>query len=432
MKNSKNFSRRAFLAAGSAAAAAFFSHRMVFASEKRVKIVLRSSWQMVNIGDIAHTAGVLALLEKYIPEADVTLWPSHSYIPEVAAMEQRRFPKLNIQKGSISKDGRKINNPDLARAVDQCDFILHGSGPSFVASRDVAAAVKRTGKPFGIYCITWTKESDALCDLMSQARFIFFRDTVSLSAAKQAGISSPVMEFGPDGAFAFDIKNKEKADSFLKNNGLESGKFACVIPRYRWTPYWKIHQRTMTERDQQRAAVNNQMKEHDHKPIRDAVIETVRQLGLKVLICPEDQSQMDIGKEMIYDRLPDDVKKNCVWRPNYWITDEAVSIYRKSAGLFGLEMHSPIMCIGNDIPAIVGRFKQQTSKGFMWRDISLNDWLFDLDQEEEIPGIVPAVLKMLGDRKSSEEKVRKAQEIVHQRQKASMNTLRKDLGLDPV
>jgi hypothetical protein len=33
--------------------------------------------------------------------------------------------------------------------------------------------------------------------------------------------------------------------------------------------------------------------------------------------------------------------------------------------LFGLEMHSPIMAIGNGIPAIVGRFAEQTSKGFM-------------------------------------------------------------------
>lgn len=31
------------------------------------RILLRSSWQVVNIGDIAHTPGVLALIEKHIP-----------------------------------------------------------------------------------------------------------------------------------------------------------------------------------------------------------------------------------------------------------------------------------------------------------------------------------------------------------------------------
>jgi hypothetical protein len=73
---------------------------------------------------------------------------------------------------------------------------------------------------------------------------------------------------------------------------------------------------------------------------------------------------MAVGKEMLLDLLPDDVKRRVVWRENYWLTDEALSTYALSAGLFGHEMHSPIMCIGNGIPAIVCRFEEQTSKGF--------------------------------------------------------------------
>ena len=38
------------------------------------RILLRSSWQTVNIGDIGHTPGMLALLEKYLPEVEVRLW----------------------------------------------------------------------------------------------------------------------------------------------------------------------------------------------------------------------------------------------------------------------------------------------------------------------------------------------------------------------
>jgi hypothetical protein len=86
---------------------------------------------------------------------------------------------------------------------------------------------------------------------------------------------------------------------------------------------------------------------------------------------------------MLYDKLPEDVKSRVVWRENYWLTDEALSTYRRSAGLFGHEMHSPIMCIGNGIPAIVCRWAEQTSKGLMWRDIGLGDWLFDLDKEDD-------------------------------------------------
>ena len=45
-------------------------------NDRPPRILLRSSWQCVNIGDIAHTPGVLALLEKHLPEAEVILWAS--------------------------------------------------------------------------------------------------------------------------------------------------------------------------------------------------------------------------------------------------------------------------------------------------------------------------------------------------------------------
>ena len=62
--------RRQFLAAGAVALPAL-------AAEKRPRhVLLRSSWQTVNIGDIAHTPGMLALLEKHLGDARVTLWPN--------------------------------------------------------------------------------------------------------------------------------------------------------------------------------------------------------------------------------------------------------------------------------------------------------------------------------------------------------------------
>ena len=45
-------------------------------SNRPPRILLRSSWQTINIGDIAHTPGVLRLLEDHIPEAEIYLWPS--------------------------------------------------------------------------------------------------------------------------------------------------------------------------------------------------------------------------------------------------------------------------------------------------------------------------------------------------------------------
>lgn len=388
------------------------------------RILLRSSWQVVNIGDIAHTPGVLALLEKYLAEAEVVLWASADLSPEVAAMERKRFPKLRIVKGTLGADG-KASNAELADAVAWADFLLHGSGPSLVAAKDVAAFVQSTGKPFGVYGITHGSfDTGSDKELLGQAKFVFFRDSVSLEVAKKAGVACPILEFAPDGAFACDLRDDAKATAFLKANGLEEGKFLCCLSRLRYTPYWTIPEK-MRAYDAKKHERNEAMKEQDHKALREAIVAVVRETPLKVLLCPEDQTQMAVGKEMFWDKLPDDVRKRVVWREQFWLTDEALSTYVRSAGLFGSEMHSPIMALGNGIPAIVCRFAEQTSKGIMWRDISLGEWLFDLDQPEEHKGIRPAVLALAQDPEAAKAKAAKARAFVEQRQRETMSALRK-------
>jgi hypothetical protein len=144
---------------------------------------------------------------------------------------------------------------------------------------------------------------------------------------------------------------------------------------------------------------------------------------MKVLVCPEDETHVKLGKEILVDPLPADVKPRVVWRDRYWLTDEAISTYTRSAGLFGLEMHSPIMCVGNGIPAIVCRFAEQTSKGFMWRDIGLGHWLFDLDIEAEVRRVVPAVLALAKDPGAALVRLAKARQFVLDRQRETMATV---------
>jgi len=412
--------RRNFL---SQSASAFALGAMTTLTKKPPRILLRSSWQVVNIGDIAHTPGVLALIEKYLPEAEVRLWASQDLSAEVAAMEHRRFPQLQIVKGTIGADG-KASNAELQDTLAWCDFLLHGSGASLVAAKDVAAFRHHWHKPFGVYGIThgsFLSGDDK--DLLSQAQFVFFRDSVSLKLAQEQGVKAPIMEFGPDGAFACDLRNEAQATAFLQAHHLEPGKFLCCIPRLRYTPYWKIRNQPFNaERD----ARNQAMAEHDHAPLRAAITAVVRETKHKILLCPEDMSQMEVGKQWVYDKLPEDVKTRVVWRENFWLTDEALSVYVRSAGFFGLEMHSPIMCIGNGIPAIVGRFAEQTSKGFMWRDIGLSDWLFDFDQEAEIARYVPAVLALAKNPTAAKAKAAQARKFVQQRQRLTMQVLQNE------
>jgi hypothetical protein len=218
------------------------------------------------------------------------------------------------------------------------------------------------------------------------------------------------------------LRDDAKAEAFLTANNLERGQFLCCLSRLRYTLYWTIpgDKRAF---DQKRHDRNEQMKEQDHQPIRDAMINVVRETSLKVLLCPEDMTQMAVGREMLFNKFPDDVKPQVVWRPDFWLTDEALSVYRLSAGLFGSEMHSPIMAVGNGIPAIVCRFEEQTSKGLMWKDIGLGDWLFDFDLEADRNRMPAAVLQMAQNLATAQQKTAKAQAFVRQRQKETMQTL---------
>jgi hypothetical protein len=85
------------------------------------------------------------------------------------------------------------------------------------------------------------------------------------------------------------------------------------------------------------------------------------------------------------------------------------------------------MCIAQGIPAIVCRFDEQTSKGYMWRDIGLGDWLFDMDTPNDVAKIVPTVLEMAKNPKAAKTKVKKAQAFVKQRQADTMNVLKKNV-----
>lgn len=103
-------------------------------------VMLRSTWQTVNVGDIAHTPGMPALPERHLPETMVTLWPDRPWT-EVERMLLRRFPKVRVAS-TVEEQ-----NP----AMSECDFGLHGSGPGLVGWRE----------------------------LLAGARFVFCRDTVA-------------------------------------------------------------------------------------------------------------------------------------------------------------------------------------------------------------------------------------------------------------
>lgn len=381
--------RRGFLA--SAAWTALAGSASARQEPKRT-ILLRSSWQTVNIGDIAHTPGVLRLLEQHLPGTTVVLWPS-KIDRGVEPMLRRRFPQLRIVRDAPQwrNPQPRPEDPTLADAFRQADMFLHGSGPSLAAQADVQRWQEKTGKPWGAYGITIgnpvgsltaaTSFSPGLKKLLDTAAFLFTRETKSLEALRQLETRCPQLDFVPDGTFALDLRDDAAAGRLLAKHDLEPGRFLCAVPRLRLTPYWQIHpeSKMAPEEIARRQAVNDKFAESDHAKLRAMIVAWVRTTGQRVLVCPEMTYQVDIIKPLVVDPLPDDVKARVVPLERYWLTDEAGAVYRQARIVVSMECHSPIMAIANGRPAFYLRQPTDTWKGQMYPDLGLGAWKLDLD-----------------------------------------------------
>jgi polysaccharide pyruvyl transferase WcaK-like protein len=331
------------------------------------RILLRSSWQAVNIGDIAHTPGMLALLEKHHPRAEVTLWPN-PLSAEVEKLLAARFPKLKIAK----------TRAEQAAALEACDFFLHGSGPGLVG-RAEAERARKAKKPYGFAGVTLSDdELKAQRDLLAGAKFVFTRDTASLAALRKADIAGPKTAFGPDATFALDLRDDAAADKLLKEHRLEAGKFLCAVPRLRWTPYWEIRPERVKP-NPHRSAVNEAFADRDHAKLREAIVAWVTKTGMRVFLVPEMTYAVARLRPLLYDPLPKEVKPSVAVLDRYWLTAEAASVYAKAAAVASFEMHSPIMAVAAGTPAVHLRQPTDTRKGQMWRDVGLSRWIFEID-----------------------------------------------------
>lgn len=335
---------------------------------KPIRILLRSSWQTVNIGDIAHTPGMLALLEKHLPAAETTLWPG-SVDRGVREILMSRFPKLKIAETPAERTA----------AMAGCDFFLHGSGPGLVGKKQAELA-RASGKPYGFAGITLSDgEIKDQRKLLAGAKFIFLRDTDSMRALQASGITGPRIDFGPDATFAVDLRDDAQAKKLMKEHRMEPGKFLCAVPRLRWTPYWDIHPER-TPPHAAHIAENEKFAEIDHAKFREGITAWVRETKMRVLLTPEMNYAVPLLRPLLYDKLPDDVKPFVSVMDRYWITAEACSVYSQAAAVASLEQHSPILAIAAGVPALLLRQPTDSRKGRMWYDLKMDDWVFEMDQ----------------------------------------------------
>ena len=404
--------RRRFLASSATAALMLGALRStLFAAAEKAgrppRILLRSSWQSVNIGDIGHTPGALSLLWKHFPECEITLWPGELGHGSRELLKQG-YPRLKFVEGSLDADG-KPKSPALAQAWAEADLYLSGSGSGFPAANHAVAFQKATGKPVGVFGVsndpisgigkTRDPEGGTLKSLreralalppthlsadlryiMDRAAFFFCRDTITRDYLQAQGVKSPIVEFGPDAQLGMHLRDDAKGLAYLEAAGLEEGKFICVIPRLRYTPYYKIRNTKPTADDTIKDAINDRTTKQDHDKLREMIVAYVRATGNKVMACAEMTYQVQMAKDELVDPLPADVKKNVVWRDTYWLPDEAASIYARAQAVVSVECHSPLIALHNGTPTFYVRQPTDTCKGQMYRDIGADDWFFEIDE----------------------------------------------------
>jgi polysaccharide pyruvyl transferase WcaK-like protein len=395
--------RRQFLKSTAAAAIGIHVPNLTGQTKGFRPILLRSGWQAVNIGDIGHTPGAIEIVQRFCPGRPIILWPSKGGLDLGAGDFLRRsFPTLRIAEGGIT-DG-KPDTPELAAAWQDAGFLLHSSGSGFPARRDVDFWRKGTGKPYGIFPVSTDPVSGVLPgqrveggtlpelraaslalpqrsiaqdlrEVIEQSKFMFTRDTISLSYLQAQEVHAPLLEMGPDTQFGMTLKDTVRGDAYRKTNGLEPHKFICAIPRIRYT----MGRAGQTGNDI-KAKVNAEHIHHDMDMLLDVLVRYVRTTGNKVLVCPEMTYQIAIGKEYLVDRFPADVKDKLVFRDTFWMPDEAAAVYADASAVIGFECHSPIIALVQGTPTFYIRQPTDTCKGQMYADLGAGAWQFEADE----------------------------------------------------
>lgn len=416
MTSRRSFLRTSGLALG---AAALPSAAQTGTPQKTV--LLHCGWATKNIGDIGHTPGTLRFLEQYLPEAKVILWAANTN-EAVDAMLMKRFPKLEIVKGSLSKPGA------VQDAVSRSDFFLRG--PGMGQPTDFMKYCQKAGKPWGLQAQSYFPDmvsgpgAEERIALLNSAAFIYCRDSKTLKLLQDTGVKPPVLEWAPDGCFGIDVRDEEKALARMKKHGLEEKKFITLQLR--------THSPTSPGVDDKRPQKLNPLHPTPEniaddtrraKVYQDLIAMWVKETGWKVVIAPEVRKEMEYNKKFVYDPLPDDLKKHVVNFDEFWNVDEACSFYARAHTVICHEPHTPIMALANGTPMMHTFSEFHSPKCWMFKDIGLEEWApeFDATPASKMFEILMGIHK---DYAAAQAKVKKAMAYVEERAKSQMKVLK--------
>ncbi|WP_162458386.1 polysaccharide pyruvyl transferase family protein [Pseudactinotalea terrae] len=380
-------------------------------------VLLRSSWANVNIGDVAHSPGLITALLGAAPQARIILWAQRLGERE-EAMLRRANPTIEIVRGDIDDDGVP-NTPELLAAWDDADVLVHGSGAGAFRDDLMLAWRARTGRPYGYAGVT----VDPLCppawgpldqlrtmtrdlpptyleprtrETLAGAEFIFARDSITLEFLRAQGVTAGSLEFGPDGTFAYTHRDDAAADAFVAELDLTAGAFGCFVPRLRYTPYPDIYGTARTREFDRRYAINAGTVGPDLDALAAGIAAWVRATGQPAVVVPEMSYAVELAQRELAPRLPADVVEQVLVLGRYWPLEEANAVYARARAVVSMECHSPILASVHGTPTLYLRQPTDTIKGEMYADLGAGDAVVEIERDGAA-GTAAAVERLLAD-----------------------------------
>lgn len=389
-------------------------------------ILLYSGWQVINIGDIGHTPGTLRYLEEHLPQARVILWLRRT-TDAITRMIQQRFPAVQVVEGTLDAAG-KASTTALQQAFDGCEWFVYNSGMHYNQFWNppigLIQACEAYGKKLCLYAQSFdgfAKEDEAeMSDWLSKARLIYTRDTDSMYYLRSIGVKSPVLEFGPDGCFGIDLRDDERAAAFLSAHGLAPRSYLTVTLRTN-SPKMNAAGDVLNPKDPTEA--ERAENESWAGRLREVITDWVRRTGKQVVLAPEVNKEIHQARVLIYEQLPASVRQHLVLRETFWNVDEAASVYAQACAVLSMEPHSGIIALAHGTPALHYFSRKHGLKAWMFRDIGLAEWLFDIDATPAT-SVQRALAAIEEDPLRARNKVRRAMEGVHARSAEMMADLR--------
>ncbi|MDF3128462.1 polysaccharide pyruvyl transferase family protein [Kiritimatiellaeota bacterium B1221] len=403
-------------------------------------ILLRTGWATQNVGDVAHTPGTLCTLYSRFPDAEITVWANHLN-EEIRTMLWKRFPRVKIISGNIY-DKEKPCPPEIDAAFEAADLFIFNSGMAMnfglfnfdwngpVYNLMPLMRCIEQGIPFGIYGQSFDRFAHPSVSLfkpiLDQAAFIFTRETHSEKYLRELGFDAEVIEFGPDGAFGIDTRADEKAEAWLSGHGLEAGEFLIMNIRTN-TPVSPDSDSPLNP-----SRPTPQQQQENEKWLQacaTVITRWVRVTGRKVLIAPEAFKEIEAAMTLLHPRLPEDVASRVVIRDSWWNADEALSTFTRARVAFGVEPHTLIMALTGCVPIVHARPLRHGRKGWMFEDLGLGGWLFDIDATST-ETLSNTVLEIDGNYTRACHQAQRAYERVQTCQARTLDVIAKTLETD--